>query len=223
MKISQIILRKLPVGRRSFLNATSNGGLICYKSTDNKPTNSSTSSSSSGDSSDSDDPKLKKQSSSDAVKKLNMLLEELTRNNHLNKPKLNLAQPKNRKLKNEENKQEASPQSPEKEVITAIKDVASLIGGDEKKTESELLSKLLQPVDVKQTASTLSDIIKGMKIEREVKKPEESKADQVRKILQRYSQDYKTSNKPTFENKPRQHKSDYSNERLVNVHFKIYF
>lgn len=148
--------RKLPV-RSNFLSATSNGGLICYKSTDNKPTSSTTSSSSSSssESSDSDDLTQKKQSSSDAVKKLNMLLEQMVKNDQSNKPKLNLAQPKNRRLRNEDNKEEAASQSPEKQMINAIKDVASVIGGDEKKTESELLLKLLQPVDVKQNASTL--------------------------------------------------------------------
>lgn len=72
----------------------------------------------------------------------------------------------------------------EKQIKSAAKDVAEKIGGDIKQTESELLAKLLDVSSLSKTStsSDLSDLIKGMKIDREAK-PEVSRADQVRKLL----------------------------------------
>lgn len=51
-----------------------------------------------------------------------------------------------------------------------------------------------------------------MKIERDVKPPEQSKADQVRKILQRYSHDNTSDNNSNVTRKPRQFRPNNLNK-----------
>ncbi|CAH1972852.1 unnamed protein product [Acanthoscelides obtectus] len=69
-------------------------------------------------------------------------------------------------------------------MVKAVKDVATDLGGDTKQTESELLMKLLNPETSPTSATNLMDIMKGMRIDRETKTAEKSRAEQVRSILQ---------------------------------------
>lgn len=77
----------------------------------------------------------------------------------------------------------------EKQIVSAVKDVADTLGGNVKKTESELLAKLLN--NTKESSpetgvgQSLNEIFKGMKIERDAPVQEEvSRSQQVRQILQ---------------------------------------
>lgn len=77
----------------------------------------------------------------------------------------------------------------EKQIVSVVKDVAHTLGGNVKKTESELLAKLLNNTkqDSAQTGTgqSLGEIFKGMKIERDAPAQEQvSRSQQVRQILQ---------------------------------------
>ncbi|XP_030766056.1 28S ribosomal protein S31, mitochondrial [Sitophilus oryzae] len=184
MNITQVILRKLPSSQSTFLriNLTCSKTIFCQKSTNNPP--SSSSSSSSESSSDSDEIAQKKKASKEQMaEKLNNLLQQMVSDDYTKR--LDLAKPSNKRIKSR--KPEEKVESEEKQVLNAVKDVAQSIEGDSKKIESELLTKLLNPLDSERSATTLSDIIKGMKIEREVKQPEVNRAEQVRRVLQNIS------------------------------------
>ncbi|RZC36834.1 mitochondrial ribosomal protein S31, partial [Asbolus verrucosus] len=118
-----------------------------------------------------------KKKSEDALKKLNNLLKTMIEEDVGNsKTKLNLAKPVNRR----KNQTTAKDDTKLPKV-----DSPESIGGDVKQIESELLMKLLNPSheDKTNTVTSLSDIVKGMKIEREDTN-EQSRAQQVRQILQ---------------------------------------
>lgn len=173
--------------------------------------NTSSSSSSSSSSSDSDvDLPLKKLDAEtrnkETVTKLNSLLQQLIQNDVVAKSSnLDLAKPKNKRIPKEERGSKIV-ESTEMKLVKAVAEVAKDIGGDTKQTESELLAKLLGPTDSTPSSKNLNDIIKGMKIDREVKTPEKSKAEQVRNILQhlRANQRQESSKEPIKIRKPQQ-------------------
>jgi len=194
MNLAPLILRKFRVSKNTLLNTnTVSKTVIC-----NKTTKQSSSSSTSTSSSDDENANKKKTSSNEALDRLNKLLQQMvTEDASQNEKKLNLAQPSNKRLKGKQEAEaiKAKAESDEKKVAKAVQNVAESLGGDTKQTESELLTKLLNPVEPSSgQTSSLSDIIKGMKIEREVK-AEPSKADQVRRILQQVSSKTKTSDR----------------------------
>ncbi|KAJ9592756.1 hypothetical protein L9F63_015594 [Diploptera punctata] len=138
-------------------------------------------------SSDEDEPKSKK--NQQAINKLNLLLESMTKENNmvtstssigaqLAKPPV---KPKKQKAKTEE------------PIVEAAKKVAEQLGGDVKQTESELLHKLISPTEMQtkegeepKKSINLRELISGMKIDRSKKldiENEESRAQQVRRIL----------------------------------------
>ncbi|KAJ8924971.1 hypothetical protein NQ315_001136 [Exocentrus adspersus] len=124
----------------------------------------------------------------EAVNKLNNLLQSIIENKDIGqtKTKIELAQPTNKRLQGKVNKEGVKVESIEKQMVNAVKEVAQDIGGDVKQTESELLSKLLSPSDsAAPTSTNLNEIVKGLKIDRESKPAEQSRADQVRNILQK--------------------------------------
>lgn len=99
----------------------------------------------------------------------------------------------------------------EKKIETAVKNVAESLGGNIKKTESELLSKMLHrdptPEEKNSISESLSDILKGMKIDRNpVKKDGVSRADTVRKLLQSVKGSKQSEEKSSRQ--PRQRRPD---------------
>ncbi|CAG9770549.1 unnamed protein product [Ceutorhynchus assimilis] len=186
MNLAQTLVRKLPTTIR--YPSTISKISICQKST----TQAASSSSSSSSSSDSDDEiKKKKLSSNEAAARLNTLLQEMVTTSNKSFSELKLAKPKNKRAEGRKEKQkqtETVAEPVEKQVANAVKNVAESLGGDIKQTESELLMKLSNPVENSSVSNTsLSDILKGMKIEREVKPPQQSRAEQVRTALNKIS------------------------------------
>lgn len=159
-----------------------------------KPPPSSSSSSSSSDS----DVDVKN-SNQDAVQRLNVLLQQMTSKGYSDKDPIKLAQPTNKRAKGREEKEIVTKKSLEHQVVDAAKGVAESLGGNTKQTESELLIKLLNPDE---GSARLSDILKGMKIERE-EKPTESKAEQVRSALAQVSAQKAYFERPVGERKAR--------------------
>lgn len=113
-------------------------------------------------------------------------------------PKLSLAKPKNRRDSNKEQPTDIVTKEPmEKQLVKAVKDVSETLGGNVKKTESELLQKLLNPIKTSQTdeSKSIADIIKGMAIDADKKQSKDlSKADQIRSFMNngKISRDGKT-------------------------------
>ncbi|CAH0546012.1 unnamed protein product [Brassicogethes aeneus] len=133
--------------------------------------------------SDNNDKKPKKE---EAISKLNDLLKKMLEDDVQLEPKIKLAQPSYKKEKF--SKKKSISKEPVKEnIVKAVKDVANTIPGDPKITESELLTKLLTPAVETPATYNLSDIVKGMKIDRETKPSErQTRAEQVKNILQRF-------------------------------------
>ncbi|XP_060534479.1 small ribosomal subunit protein mS31 [Cylas formicarius] len=141
-------------------------------------------SSSSSDSTTSDDDIIsKKASRSDALSKLNALLKQIVEEDV---PKydsgISLARPVNKRVK-------VKKEPVDKDIIEAAKEVAASFGGDAKHTESVLMAKLLTPVEGggALTSKNLGDILQGMKIDREPKPEQESRASQVKRVLESVS------------------------------------
>ncbi|XP_017772384.1 PREDICTED: 28S ribosomal protein S31, mitochondrial [Nicrophorus vespilloides] len=132
-----------------------------------------------------DEEAQKNKTNDEAIKKLNSLLRQMVESD--TKVKLDLAKPGNKKaLRQEAGTKSIKNEPVEKTIVKAVKNVAESMGGNVKQTESELLSKLLNPVkeDLEKPAASLSDIVKGMKIDRETKSPVSvSRADQVKQLL----------------------------------------
>ncbi|XP_064210778.1 small ribosomal subunit protein mS31 [Tribolium castaneum] len=134
--------------------------------------------------------------SNEALKKLNNLLKTMIEDDvQTSDKKLNLAKPPNRRQGQQEKKKPV--ETPETQMTRVVKDVAETLGGDVKQTETELLMKLLKTSE-EGKASNLVDLVKGMKVDTEKSPSEQSKAQQVRKILQG-----KTGEKPMFTRRPR--------------------
>ncbi|XP_056649030.1 28S ribosomal protein S31, mitochondrial [Diorhabda sublineata] len=202
-------LNKLNMWRRAPLqtNVASmvNLSQITFAGYSTKNKNSSSSSSSD---SDVDLPKKidAETKNKETVTKLNNLLQELIQNDVVAKSsKLDLAKPKNKRIPKEE-RESKKIESTEMQLIKAVTDVAKDIGGNTKQTESELLAKLLGPNNNTPSSKNLNDIIKDMKIDREVKTKEKSKAEQVRNILQhmRANQRQESRKEPIKIRKPQQ-------------------
>uniref|UniRef100_A0AAR5PM98 Small ribosomal subunit protein mS31 n=1 Tax=Dendroctonus ponderosae TaxID=77166 RepID=A0AAR5PM98_DENPD len=199
MSLTKLILRKnLPNASRKLLDCGSIvKSITCQKSTNQPSSNSSSSSS------DSDDELKKKAPNSDAVRKLNFLLDQMMSNNIANKTSIDLAQPSNKREQGRQEKQEASTQSVENKIINAVQEVADSLGGNVKQTESELLVKLLNPIKTpEETTASLSDILKGMKVERGAA-PQVSKAEQVRSALKSVSSQMDSPQRSMSSRRPR--------------------
>jgi len=196
MNLAQTILRKLPTPRNNLLYKTTvSKTLVCQSS--NKGASSSSSSSS-----ESDGESKQKTSNTDAVTRLNSLLQQMVSDDASRaQSKIQLAQPTNKREQGRKEKETVISQSVEAQVVNAVKSVAETLGGNTKQTESELLMKLLSPpVENEQgTSKSLSDILKGMTIEREAK-PQPSKAEQVRSVLQKFSRNSQTQeDRPVYQ------------------------
>ncbi|XP_018321227.1 28S ribosomal protein S31, mitochondrial [Agrilus planipennis] len=91
----------------------------------------------------------------------------------------------NNELADKKAEDSTSKQPTESNLKSTVKKVAEVIGGNQKQTESELLQKLLVTVadPNKQPSKSLSDIIKGMTIDREQKPAEISRAQQIRQVI----------------------------------------
>ncbi|XP_031343994.1 28S ribosomal protein S31, mitochondrial [Photinus pyralis] len=153
-----------------------------------------TSTSSSSSDSD-DDRKLKRQERSEAARqKLHLLLENMLENDTTTKEKgsdlpLTKARDHRRIAKERREEESVKTETVEKKIVKAVQDVSVSLGGDVKKTESELLQKLLggpAKEDSQQpTVTDLNELFKDMKIDRETKTDVEiSRAEQVRQLLQ---------------------------------------
>lgn len=120
----------------------------------------------------------------EAISKLNMLLQQIVEADQQNKKTLDLAKPKGRNAKTEPGTKSAKVETVEQKIVSAVKDVAETLGGNKKQTESELLNRLISN-DEQLPSANLSDIVRGMKIDRESKSETVgSKAQHVRKILE---------------------------------------
>ncbi|XP_066157102.1 small ribosomal subunit protein mS31 [Euwallacea fornicatus] len=180
--MSQAILRKLPAQPPwiSLLMQRPVSTSLLRQKTTKGPINTSSSSSSDSDDNIKEAPK----SPSEAITRLNTLLEHMTSTNYTKT--IQLSQPKNKRAQGRKEKESVKTESVEKQVVNAVKGVAECLPGDKKQTESELLMKLLNPVQqTSEKQASLSEILKGMKIERE-EKPQQSKAEYVRNVLKRF-------------------------------------
>ncbi|XP_023015411.2 small ribosomal subunit protein mS31 [Leptinotarsa decemlineata] len=213
MKVFQLI-RRNHFSKDKFLCSVYNEvRLSKEKSTqDSSSSSDSSSSGSSSSDSDSDGPDMKPKNNLQAKKdetlsKLNTLLQQLLEKDVVAKSyNLDLAKPTNKRSKKDANDEPKKTESKQDKMVNAVKNVAQELGGNVRQTESELLTKLLEP-----TSTTLSEIIKDMKIDREPKSVEQSKADEVRSILQQvHSRQGGDPSKPekrtrkTMQMKPRQ-------------------
>lgn len=124
-----------------------------------------------------------------AAERLNKLLAAMNSEDNTQIVKnINLAKPGG-------SKKRSKPESDTEDVVTAAKNVASLLGKENsKQTEAELLSKLLNPNGIPITSQSskketdpnelsLNDLIVGMKIDRRQPANEYSRSDFVRKTL----------------------------------------
>lgn len=124
-----------------------------------------------------------------AAERLNKLLAAMNSEDNTQIVKnINLAKPGG-------SKKRTKPESDTEDVVTAAKNVASLLGEENsKQTEAELLSKLLNPSGIPTTSQSskketdpnelsLNDLIVGMKIDRRQPANEYSRSDFVRKTL----------------------------------------
>lgn len=124
-----------------------------------------------------------------AKKKLNQLLEMMVKEEVVHaKAKLELARPRNKRSEGRVAKEieSVTRKSVDNKIIAAVKEVAAAVVGDVKQTESELLTKLLnstKPEQTSETPASLSDIVRGMKIDRTEKPEAVSRAQQVRELL----------------------------------------
>uniref|UniRef100_A0A6M2DNA0 Small ribosomal subunit protein mS31 n=1 Tax=Xenopsylla cheopis TaxID=163159 RepID=A0A6M2DNA0_XENCH len=100
--------------------------------------------------------------------KLKSLLESMMNESSSNKEISSFARPNKLKSERKKEQRELGFDSPEKNIRKATHDVAEHLGGDIQQTESELLSKLLLHKENSENVSkNLSDLIVGMKIDRE--------------------------------------------------------
>ncbi|KAK5640503.1 hypothetical protein RI129_011314 [Pyrocoelia pectoralis] len=151
--------------------------------------NDTTSASSSNSDSD-DERKLKqKKRSEEAQQKLHLLLKDMIERDTITKPNDNnlvLTKAKDHRrvaTKGEPGTESVKTETVTKDIVKAVQDVSESLGGDIKKTESELLQKLLGP-SKEEAQQDLNDLFKDMQIDRETKSDVEiSRAEQVRQLL----------------------------------------
>ncbi|KAK4873281.1 hypothetical protein RN001_015310 [Aquatica leii] len=194
---------------------------LCTKK--GKTSSESSSSSSSDDERALNKTNLKKRSE-EAREKLNLLLTKMVQeDSSKEKSSLKFAKAKDhrkRDVRKEAGTESVKSEPIDKGVVKAVQDVAESLGGDVKQTESELLQKLLNPVK-EEASSTLSlnDLFKGMQIDREVKKVDTSRAEQVRQALQNVQPKAAQSHRVTKKRKPHQLESVPIDEQ-VNLHIE---
>ncbi|XP_065084086.1 small ribosomal subunit protein mS31 [Ochlerotatus camptorhynchus] len=142
--------------------------------------------------------------SSAALNRLNELLSMMTTESEVQLvKKIQLAKPtgqrrdKGKKKKEDEKKQDSDSDSDSddekpKDLVKATQKVAQSLGGDAKKTEAELLAKLLggdTSVEGESSGASLSDIITGMQVDKEGTKKGSSvqltRSKVVRKAIER--------------------------------------
>ncbi|KAF5296169.1 hypothetical protein FQA39_LY12623 [Lamprigera yunnana] len=99
--------------------------------------------------------------------------------------KLTKATSKRRKidLQREAGTKSVKTETIDQKIAKVVKDVAESLGGDVKETESELLRKLLNPVEERSATSSFGELVKGMQIDKSTEKVEMSRAEQVRQLL----------------------------------------
>lgn len=134
---------------------------------------------------------LKSKKKEEAIKKLNLLLNSMAKEEHMASSSsgigAQLARPPIKPKKKQVNI--------ENSLTEATKEVAEALGGDVKQTESELLNKLLAPSqaikengnEAQKPSVSLRDLISGMKIDRNKRTgylSEEGRAQQVHRILE---------------------------------------
>ncbi|CAH1183308.1 unnamed protein product [Phaedon cochleariae] len=150
----------------------------------------SSSSSDSCSSSDSDNEATRKKTvpqikSQDTLNKLNNLLMQLVEQDVVAKAsELQLAKPTNKRMTKNAQREDPKHETKEKQMVEAAKHVAKELGGNVNETESELLMKLLNTMEPQPATPSLTDIVKGMKIDRTTKNAQQTRADQIRNILQ---------------------------------------
>ncbi|KAJ8971509.1 hypothetical protein NQ314_000671 [Rhamnusium bicolor] len=130
-----------------------------------KSTKSSSSSGSDTSSSDSDiDDKPKTSKSEAASIKLNALLKKIVEEDVVrSESKLNLARP-NKRIRKEPETEINETENVEKQMVKAVRDVAEELGGDVKQTESELILKLLSPVEPSEASTANLRVVKKINL-----------------------------------------------------------
>ncbi|XP_050294861.1 28S ribosomal protein S31, mitochondrial [Anthonomus grandis grandis] len=183
MNLAQIVLRKCSNSPKSLLFGPTS--VLCSKYSQKSPEKGASDSSSDSSSSESDDEN-QKPNQSDASARLNTLLQQMLQDDTTkSKNTLKLARPVDQRALKQKEKT-ATEEPFEKQIVTAVGEVAETLGGNKLQTESELLTKLLNPTESSNmNVKSLSDVLKGMKIERE-DKPGPSRAEQVRSVLQKF-------------------------------------
>uniref|UniRef100_A0A182SMT9 Small ribosomal subunit protein mS31 n=1 Tax=Anopheles maculatus TaxID=74869 RepID=A0A182SMT9_9DIPT len=131
--------------------------------------------------------------SSAALNRLNELLAMMNTENELKLvKKVDLPRPKAKKSKDKKADSDSDSDDDErpKDLAQATRKVATALGGDAKRTESELLSKLLGTASPATGESNLTDIITGMVVDKSTKK-QHTEHDATRSTLVKKSIDSK--------------------------------
>uniref|UniRef100_A0A182Y9I1 Small ribosomal subunit protein mS31 n=1 Tax=Anopheles stephensi TaxID=30069 RepID=A0A182Y9I1_ANOST len=131
--------------------------------------------------------------SSAALNRLNELLAMMNTDNEVKLvKKVDLPRPKAKKSKDKKADSDSDSDDDErpKDLAQATRKVATALGGDAKRTESELLSKLLGTTNPAAGESNLTDIITGMAVDRSTKK-QHTDSDPTRSTLVKKSIDSK--------------------------------
>ncbi|XP_050067327.1 28S ribosomal protein S31, mitochondrial [Anopheles maculipalpis] len=132
--------------------------------------------------------------SSAALNRLNELLAMMNTDNELKLvKKVDLPRPKAKKSKDKKASDSDSDSDDDerpKDLAQATRKVATALGGDAKRTESELLSKLLGTTSPAAGESNLTDIITGMTVDKSTKK-QTTESDPSRSTLVKKSIDSK--------------------------------
>ncbi|KAF5272910.1 hypothetical protein FQR65_LT04839 [Abscondita terminalis] len=138
--------------KASRFNSTKLIGAVSLCTKQGKTSSESSSSSSSSDDEKRQHKDLFKKRSEEAREKLKLLLAEMVKEEPTvsRKPSLELAKARDhrkRDMRKEPGVKSVKTEPIDKGVIKAVQEVAQSLGGDEKQTESELLQKLLNPIN----------------------------------------------------------------------------
>ncbi|XP_049547428.1 28S ribosomal protein S31, mitochondrial [Anopheles darlingi] len=134
--------------------------------------------------------------SSAALNRLNELLSMMNTESELKLvKKVDLPRPKGKKVKErkaaaEESDSDSDTEERPRDLAQATRNVANSLGGDPKKTESELLSKLLGSAGAGEGGDSLTNIITGMAVDRDAR---EKASDPTRSTLVKKAIDSKRS------------------------------
>lgn len=152
-----------------------------------------------------------------ALNRLNELLSMMSTESEVQLvKKVQVAQPqsqkrdkKKQKIRKEEKGSDSDSESDDekpKDLLRATKKVADSLGGDAKKTEAELLAKLLGGSGEASDASSLSDIITGMRVDKEGAKKSASEIKLTRSNVVRKAMERNAPRGQEFQGAPRERK-----------------